>query len=692
VSSLPSVGVFAQDDDLVSLLASVDQVCAKFCTPAVVAGADRAGALALRRSLADIGALGLGTKEGGGTFAYGSAVANRLGAAWAPTESLSALSVTAHLDSAIRGQIVTGERTVSVGSEDWFQLADENSVLVHIGPDAAVLVEHPTITAASGSLGAEWSHVSGENGRVLADRSAIVGALEAIWASYLAGACERMIRTGAEYAGARTQFGRPIGSNQAISHPLAECINAAFAVDAAARIAGNRLSGSVSRGPDTAAAYVAAVRLVRRVCRVVPQTFGAIGISAEGPVSAMLRRLPMVGVVPSFVEAKDVVAASVLDEGTVAALPVALGLPTEVEIFRQQAAAFAEEHHDVHGYVRDEQTRSAVKEVCQELGERGWLSLSWAHEYGGAGKSVLHEFVLWNELAYANVTRPPTGLGVVAKAIMKFGTEDQCREFLPRLRSGAIDIALGYSEPESGSDLGSVRTHARFVDGNYVINGEKRWTSNGHVADYLWLLCRTGAAESRTRGLTILLVDMKLPGIDVSPIPMLDGARLNEIRFTDVVVPPSRRVGAENAAWTIISDSLTVERFVQMPPKKLEADFEMVVGSLSRHRSERDHDARGRVAMLAIDVALVAMVANAAVLAHEAGLPAALPATHAKLLFSSTTQKLADLVLELGLEQLPGADALHGIWLQSLGETLGGGSTEILRTSLAKMEFGLAAI
>ncbi len=122
----------------------------------------------------------------------------------------------------------------------------------------------------------------------------------------------------------------------------------------------------------------------------------------------------------------------------------------------------------------------------------------------------MYEFILWDEMAYARAARPPLGSGIVAKTIIRYGTDEQRQRFLPGLRAGTTFFSLGYSEPEAGSDLGGVRTRAVRDGDDYVLNGEKRWTSGGHRADYLWVLCRTGTLESHARGLTLLIVDRRV--------------------------------------------------------------------------------------------------------------------------------------------------------------------------------------
>ena len=175
-------------------------------------------------------------------------------------------------------------------------------------------------------------------------------------------------------------------------------------------------------------------------------------------------------------------------------------LAPEEEAFRSEVVEFLAGHGPVDGFFFHEAEHdTAVRALYRALGERGWLSLSWPVEAGGKALAPVYEFVLWDEMAYARAARPPLGSGIVAKTIIRYGTDDQRERFLPGLRAGTTFFSLGYSEPEAGSDLAGVRTRAVRDGDHYVLTGEKRWTSGGHRADYLWVLCRTGTLESHSR-------------------------------------------------------------------------------------------------------------------------------------------------------------------------------------------------
>jgi hypothetical protein len=363
------------------------------------------------------------------------------------------------------------------------------------------------------------------------------------------------------------------------------------------------------------------------------------------------------------------------------------------EAFRTEVQAFLAQHGDVHsffhheGAANDDQLR-----LYRALGEKNWLALAWPVEVGGLGKPPVYEFILWDELAYARAARPPIGSGIVAKTIIAHGTEEQKARFLPHLRTAEIAFSLGYSEPEAGSDLGGLRTRAVRDGDRYVVNGEKRWTSAAHRADYLWLLCRTGTLESRARGLTLLIVDTRTPGITIAPIPAIDGERFNEVRFDDVAVPVENRVGEENGAWALIVDSLATERHVQFSPKRVLRDFEELVRWVRAHDLAGDPVVRHHLADLAVEVAEVQALTLEMLQAVQDGRSAVVEAASNKLWGSEVCQRIARLATDLGApEALERDTELEFLWRQTMSETIGGGTSEIMRGLIARNALGLAA-
>ncbi|GAA2663435.1 acyl-CoA dehydrogenase family protein [Streptomyces lunalinharesii] len=370
-----------------------------------------------------------------------------------------------------------------------------------------------------------------------------------------------------------------------------------------------------------------------------------------------------------------------------------VGFTPEEEAFRAEVLDFLADHQGLDGYFhRGESTGEGVRRVYRALGERGWLSLSWPAEFGGSGLSPAYEFILWDEMAWARVARPPMGPGLVAKALMTHGTAEQCARLLPGLRRGETNFALGYSEPDAGSDLAAVRTRATLVHDAYEINGAKCWTSNAHWADHIWLLCRTGTQDSRSRGLSVLIVPLDHPGVSISPIPTHDGGRLNEVRFDGVRVPVENRVGDENDGWQVVGSALAVERHVQFPPKRLRRDLQDLVAWVEASGLGRDPVVRRRLTGLAVQVAEVEALALALLDEIINGQPSAVPAAYHKLAGTLLAQEIARAAMEFGSgEALIKDSDVEFMWRQAILETVGGGTSEVMRSLIARQAFGLAS-
>ena len=218
--------------------------------------------------------------------------------------------------------------------------------------------------------------------------------------------------------------------------------------------------------------------------------------------------------------------------------------------FRDEVREFLKDYSGLDGFYCQGHHWPEVRALFSAMAEKNWLALTWPVEHGGLGLGHVHEYILWDEVAYARAARNPLSSGIVAKSIIRYGSEEQQNTYLPKIRSGDIHFSLCYSEPEAGSDLAGLRLKAELDDtGNhYLLDGQKCWQSYAQDMDYLWVLARTGSQESRGRGLSLFIVDKATPGVQVSPLPTVDGDQLNEVFFDSVAVPVDQRVGEENGA------------------------------------------------------------------------------------------------------------------------------------------------
>jgi len=214
------------------------------------------------------------------------------------------------------------------------------------------------------------------------------------------------------------------------------------------------------------------------------------------------------------------------------------------------------------------------RDVVRRMGRDGWLGLGWPQEYGGRGLGQVEQQIFVNEAARADIPLPAVTLQTVGPTLQIHGTTEQKDFFLPKILAGEVHFAIGYTEPEAGTDLASLRTRAVRAerDGDYVVHGQKIFTTGGHDADYIWLACRTDPDAPRHRGISILIVDTRDPGYSWTPIITHDGAHhVNATYFDGVRVPVSRRVGEENAGWRLVTEQLNHERVMMGPAGRLAA-------------------------------------------------------------------------------------------------------------------------
>jgi 3-oxocholest-4-en-26-oyl-CoA dehydrogenase alpha subunit len=202
----------------------------------------------------------------------------------------------------------------------------------------------------------------------------------------------------------------------------------------------------------------------------------------------------------------------------------------------------------------------AYRQVVRQLGRDGWLALGWPEEYGGRGGTMLDQLIFTDEAAIARVPVPFLTVNTVGPTIMRFGTPAQQEFYLPRIAAGEIHFSIGYSEPEAGTDLASLRTTATRDGEDYVIDGQKMWTSLIQYADYVWLACRTDPDADRHKGLSIIIVPTSAEGFSWTPVHTVAGVMTSATYYSSVRVPATELVGEENQGWPLITNQLNHER------------------------------------------------------------------------------------------------------------------------------------
>jgi len=217
-----------------------------------------------------------------------------------------------------------------------------------------------------------------------------------------------------------------------------------------------------------------------------------------------------------------------------------------------------------------------TRAIVRQMGQDGWLGIGWPKEYGGQGRSQIEQFIFFDESMRCGAPVPMLTINTVAPSIMHFGTAEQKESFLPRILRGELHFCIGYTEPNAGTDLAALKTRAERDGDDYVINGQKVFTSLASDADYIWLATRTDQEAPKHKGISMFIVDMKTPGIRVDPMHLLSQHDINTTFFDDVRVPAANLVGGVNKGWKLITNQLNHERVTLCSPGLLEQSYDEV--------------------------------------------------------------------------------------------------------------------
>ncbi|MBI2766228.1 MAG: acyl-CoA dehydrogenase family protein [Chloroflexi bacterium] len=334
----------------------------------------------------------------------------------------------------------------------------------------------------------------------------------------------------------------------------------------------------------------------------------------------------------------------------------------------------------------------------RQLAARGWLTLAWPKEFGGAGASHLHQLVYNEEMAYADAPFANHGVNWVGPTLMLYGSDEQKARYLPRIASGEEHWCTLYSEPGAGSDLASLRTRAVADGDDFVIDGQKIWTGRAHLADFGWLAARTDPAAPKHQGISLIMVDMKSPGVSVRPLLDLSGRHhFNEVFFEGVRVPRANVVGAVNRGWYHIAVALDFERSGIQNFAVSRRGVEQLVSmtqSQPRLLCGRSH-LRHEIAERAIEVAVGTNLAYRVALMQANGEMPNHESSASRVFGTELVQRVAQTALRVtglagqlrgGCEPRP--DFATG-YLLAASETIAGGTSEIQRNIIATRGLGL---
>jgi alkylation response protein AidB-like acyl-CoA dehydrogenase len=218
----------------------------------------------------------------------------------------------------------------------------------------------------------------------------------------------------------------------------------------------------------------------------------------------------------------------------------------------------------------------AMRAVVRQMGADGWLGIGWPKEWGGQGRTPIEQFIFFDESMRAGAPVPMLTINTVGPTIMNYGTDEQKAFFLPKILKGEIHFCIGYSEPGAGTDLAALKTRAVRDGDEYVINGQKIFTSLAGDADYVWLATRTNPEAKKHKGISMFIVPMNTPGISIVPMHLLSEHNINHTFYEDVRVPAGNLVGGENNGWSLITNQLNHERVTLCSPGVVERALQEV--------------------------------------------------------------------------------------------------------------------
>jgi alkylation response protein AidB-like acyl-CoA dehydrogenase len=383
-------------------------------------------------------------------------------------------------------------------------------------------------------------------------------------------------------------------------------------------------------------------------------------------------------------------------------------LSPEEQAFEAEVEAFLREHHSPEVMDPNPEQLSqtvdspAKRELMAKLGAKGWLGMSWPKEYGGQERSGIYDFILTETLSRHGAPQPGKGVGIVGRTIIRHGSDAMKQEFLPQIMRGEIEFAIGYSEPNAGSDAANMQLRADKVDGGFELTGQKSWTTSAHFADWYWVGARTDPDE-RYKGITVFLIPMDHPRLTIQPTWTIGDERTNEVFFDRVFVPDDYVVGQVGAGFTYISEALDLERFAMMPVGPLEMKVEALVDHV--REATRDDEplkddprVRERIARVVTELEVSRMLQRRVV---SAALSESIPTTEAscyKLFMNEAGQRVADAALDLlghegalrcGEEGAPIGGRFERSYRYTVVDTIGGGASEIQKNIIARRALGL---
>ena len=387
---------------------------------------------------------------------------------------------------------------------------------------------------------------------------------------------------------------------------------------------------------------------------------------------------------------------------------------TEQEAFRAEVEAFlnANDDPDVFDPTRENMAQIVDtpkrRALMKKMGEQGWLGITWPKEYGGQEGEGVYEYILNEALAGRGGPQIGKGVGIIGKTLIAHGSEFLKEEFLPKILANEVEFAVGYSEPEAGSDAAAMKLKAVETEGGWTLNGQKTWTTSAHFAEWYWVGARTNPDAPKHSGITLFLVPMDHPGITVQGIWTMGDERTNDVFFDDVFVPDEYVVGQLDHGFQYISQALDLERFTMFTFSPIKQRLDLLIDHVRSARRDGqplkdDPKVRSRIARLATTAEVARgmglRVVDASVKAEASGgAPPTIESSEYKLFTTEFSKMLADASMDLGgpgtqlrvgTEEAPMAGRAESTYRYTVLDTIGGGTSEVQKNIITRRGLGL---
>jgi 3-oxocholest-4-en-26-oyl-CoA dehydrogenase alpha subunit len=377
--------------------------------------------------------------------------------------------------------------------------------------------------------------------------------------------------------------------------------------------------------------------------------------------------------------------------------------------FRAEVDEFLDEHDDPEVFDPTRENMAQIvdtparRKFMAQVGDQGWLGITWPKEFGGKEGDGVYEYLLNEALAGRGGPQIGKGVGIIGKTLIRHGNDKLKREFLPKILRNEVEFAIGYSEPEAGSDAASMKLKAVRDGEGWRLNGQKTWTTSAHFAEWYWVGARTDP-DNKHQGITLFLVPLDHPGITINPIWTMGDERTNDVFFDDVWVSDDYVVGEVNRGFQYISEALDLERFTMFTFSQIEQRLDLLIEYV--RTAERDGKpmrddpvVRQRIARL-VTHAEVARVLGLRFVAESAkgGAPPTVQSSEYKLFTTEYSKRLADASMDLAgpgsqlrvhTDDAPMRGRAESTYRYTVIDTIGGGASEIQKNIIARRKLGL---